>query len=73
MDAKEIWRSANEIANTASITDIVSMLDWWKNYLNTALQLYQAAAMWALWKLRNDMYFGRAMWSHMQVVDDPQV
>uniref|UniRef100_A0A453A1X4 Reverse transcriptase zinc-binding domain-containing protein n=1 Tax=Aegilops tauschii subsp. strangulata TaxID=200361 RepID=A0A453A1X4_AEGTS len=66
--AKEIWRDINDLADMANITNIASMLEWWHSNSNTSLKIYQAAAMWALWKLRNDMYFGRAMWSNMQGV-----
>ena len=65
---KEIWRDINDLADTANIANFASMLEWWHSNPNTSIKIYQAAAMWALWKLRNDMYFGHAMWSNMQGV-----
>jgi hypothetical protein len=59
----------SDITGYANDLDLVSLMNWWSvNNTKTADIMLHAAALWALWKYRNDMCFNRVLWSGMQAI-----
>ena len=67
--AKELWRVIGDFSNSQPWMSISNILEWWSSNKNRPADcLLHSAALWALWKYRNDMYFNRIPWSGMQVL-----
>lgn len=65
----ECWRVILEITGCDVELDLRSLVHRWStNVARAADIMLHAAALWALWKHRNDICFNRAGWSGMQVL-----
>ena len=61
--AKMVWSTISELVGTPVGADFESVARWWisnKNFF--ALNTTCTAALWSLWKLRNDMCFQGKAW-----------
>jgi hypothetical protein len=66
---KLLWREISETIQNAVVVGFESMARLWiSNKKNWVINMVNAAFMWNMWKLRNDICFGRCTWSGLQVV-----
>jgi hypothetical protein len=63
--AQVLWENISEIIGVAVGTDFESVAKWWliKKYNAVNACTCTAAALWALWKIRNDLCFQGVKWT----------
>jgi hypothetical protein len=67
--AKQLWSILSEILNGQVGTDFVSVGTMWiSNRKFIVENIFCAAALWGLWKLRNNMCFQGTLWVDVRVL-----
>ena len=67
--ARELWREIFSPMGCNIELNSHGLLEWWaRNDNKTADIMLHAAALWALWRYRNDIYFNDEPWLGMQVM-----
>jgi hypothetical protein len=67
--ARNLWEIVAEITGLPLVTDFESMAKWWirsKKY--NQVNVFYAAVLWAVWKLRNKLCFQGHCWEGMRKV-----
>lgn len=65
----ELWRVISDMSNYTNELTSVAMLEWWtRNCNRTADVMFHSAALWTLWRYRNDMCFNHVPWIGMEVL-----
>jgi hypothetical protein len=67
--AKEMWCQLSMLTGIKLQVNLFSVSSLWIcEKTNQVPNIVHAAALWSLWKLRNDLCFNRSSWSCMQVL-----
>lgn len=66
--SREFWNNISNIASIRGEVNVFAISDGWTRGRNFAANnIINAAGLWAIWNIRNDLIFNRKMWSGMQV------
>jgi hypothetical protein len=67
--AKQLWTVLSNIFGIQLISSFEDVGKFWlSNKHNGILNLFTSAAVWCLWKLRNDLCFQRSSWKSMPIL-----
>jgi hypothetical protein len=67
--ARLVWSEIAEISGKEIGTDFESVaISWVADKKYRMLNVCSAAALWAIWKLRNEFFFQGTIWSGVQVL-----
>lgn len=67
--AREMWRNISIPSNSGIPSDILDIANLWiSNKTHVVQNIVRTAALWCVWKCRNDMCFNRVSWSGMQAI-----
>ena len=65
----ELWRAIADISGVGKISNIENLATWWvSNKKHAVVNALHSAAMWGLWKIRNNLCFNRSVWYGMQKI-----
>jgi hypothetical protein len=67
--AKLVWTCISEIVKThiGDSYENVARL-WISNKKSYAINMITSAAVWNVWRMKNDIFFGRLIWSDIQMI-----
>jgi hypothetical protein len=67
--AQAVWEAIAEITNVKMGTDFVSVAKFWiQDNKFKCLNVISTAALWAIWKARNDLCYHNVQWTGMKQV-----
>ena len=67
--ARNLWQKICEITKVSEVNNMLSVSRWWISDKNHKfLNIIHTAALWSLWRMRNDICFNRTVSSGMQVL-----
>ena len=67
--ARNLWQKICEITKVSEVNNMLSVSRWWISDKNHKIRnIVQKAALWSLWRMRNDICFNIAVSSGMQVL-----